>query len=102
MVVLKGQHTWIVEPGGGGAPLHSGQRGHGAAGSQDVLAGLLGAYLARARVVQAGGTAAKGTAAEGTAADETAAVDAFTLAVAAVEVHAHAGDLAAATGERKA
>lgn len=104
VVVLKGQHTLIVEPGGGRVHRCTrGNAGMATAGSGDVLAGLLGAYLARARVVQAaGGTAAEGTAADETAADETAEVDAFTLAVAAVEVHAHAGDLAAAASGQRA
>ena len=89
VVVLKGQHTLVVEPGQGRAHRCArGNAGMATAGSGDVLAGLLGAYLARARVVQA--------------ADGTAEVDAFSLAVAAVEVHAHAGDLAAAASGQRA
>ena len=95
IVVLKGQSTLVVEPGGD--RVHRCRRGNpgmATAGSGDVLAGVLGAYLARACVVDA---AAREDATE----DAAPGVDVFTQAVAAVEVHAHAGDLAAAAlGQR--
>jgi NAD(P)H-hydrate epimerase len=81
VVCLKGQGTLVVS-GERIAVNATGNPGMATAGAGDVLAGILGAYLARARQAGAG----PGT---------------FELARAAVAVHGLAGDLAArALGER--
>lgn len=82
IVCLKGRGTWVVEPEGGAWCNPSGNPGMATAGAGDVLAGILGAYLALV----------------GVGADAWTAGDA---ARAAVYVHGLAGDLAAAAlGER--
>ncbi len=68
-VVLKGQRTLVVEPSGRVAVNPTGNPGMATAGTGDVLAGLVGALLARQ--------------------------DAWRSSVAAVFVHGRAGDLAA-------
>jgi len=68
-VVLKGQRTLVVEPSGRVAVNPTGNPGMATAGTGDVLAGLLGALLARH--------------------------DPWHSSVAAVFVHGRAGDLAA-------
>lgn len=88
VVVLKGQHTLVVEPGEG--RVHRSDRGNpgmATGGSGDVLAGLLGAYLARAARL---------------ATEAGRALDPFLTAVAAVEVHGRAGDRAAEAVGRRA
>lgn len=88
VVVLKGQHTLVVEPGGGRVHRsNSGNPGMATGGSGDVLAGLLGAYLARAARL---------------ATEDGRALDPFLTAVAAVEVHGRAGDRAAEAVGRRA
>lgn len=69
-VVLKGQRTIVAEPGGRAAINPTGNPGMATAGTGDVLAGLVGALLARH--------------------------DPGRAAVAAVFLHGRAGDLAAA------
>jgi NAD(P)H-hydrate epimerase len=69
-VILKGQHTLVAEPSGRVAVNPTGNPGMATAGTGDVLAGLVGALLAR--------------------------YDPWRAAVAAVFVHGRAGDLAAA------
>jgi hydroxyethylthiazole kinase-like uncharacterized protein yjeF len=69
-VVLKGQRTLIAEPSGRVAVNPTGNPGMATGGTGDVLAGLMGALLARH--------------------------DPWLAAVAAVFVHGRAGDLAAA------
>jgi NAD(P)H-hydrate epimerase len=69
-VVLKGQRTIVAEPGGQVAINPTGNPGMATAGTGDVLAGLVGALLARH--------------------------DPGRAAVAAVFLHGRAGDLAAA------
>jgi hydroxyethylthiazole kinase-like uncharacterized protein yjeF len=74
VVVLKGQDTVVADPGGRAAVNPTGNPGMGTAGTGDVLAGVVGALLARH-----GG---------------------WLAAVAGVYVHGRAGDLAAeASGE---
>jgi NAD(P)H-hydrate epimerase len=88
VVVLKGQHTLVVEPGGGRTHRSNcGNPGMATGGSGDVLAGLLGAYLARAARI---------------AAENGQALDPFLTTVAAVEVHGRAGDRAAEVTGRRA
>jgi NAD(P)H-hydrate epimerase len=71
VVVLKGHRTLVVEPGARAAVNPSGNPGLATAGTGDVLAGVVGALLARG-------------------------LDAWTAAVAGVFVHGRAGDLLAA------
>ena len=70
IVVLKGERTLVAEPGGRAAVCAAGNPGMATGGTGDVLAGVVGALLARHGALLA--------------------------ATAAVLVHAHAGDLAAA------
>lgn len=90
VVVLKGAGTLVAASGSG--PLHreeAGNPGLASAGTGDVLAGVLGAYLAQTRSLAPEGAA------------ELPGFGAFEAAVAAVSVHARAGDLAAGRlGER--
>jgi hydroxyethylthiazole kinase-like uncharacterized protein yjeF len=75
VVVLKGQRTVVARPDGFAAVNPTGNPGLAKGGTGDVLAGVVGALLARG-------------------------CDAWTAAVAAVFVHGRAGDLAAArTGQ---
>jgi ADP-dependent NAD(P)H-hydrate dehydratase / NAD(P)H-hydrate epimerase len=71
VVVLKGQRTVVARPDGFAAVNPTGNPGLAKGGTGDVLAGVVGALLARG-------------------------CDAWTAAVAAVFVHGRAGDLAAA------
>ena len=71
VVVLKGQRTVVARPDGFAAVNPTGNPGLAKGGTGDVLAGLVGALLARG-------------------------CDAWTAAVAGVFVHGRAGDLAAA------
>jgi len=71
VVVLKGQRTLVVEPGARSAVNPTGNPGMASGGTGDVLTGLVGALLARG-------------------------LDAWVAATAAVYLHGHAGDLAAA------
>jgi NAD(P)H-hydrate epimerase len=71
VVVLKGQRTVVARPDGFAAVNPTGNPGLAKGGTGDVLAGIVGALLARG-------------------------CDAWTAAVAAVFVHGRAGDLAAA------
>lgn len=71
VVVLKGQRTVVARPDGFAAVNPTGNAGLAKGGTGDVLAGIVGALLARG-------------------------CDAWTAAVAAVFVHGRAGDLAAA------
>jgi NAD(P)H-hydrate epimerase len=70
LVVLKGQRTLIVDPKGRAAVNPTGNPGMATGGTGDVLAGLIGALLAR--------------------------LDPWEAASAAVYLHGRAGDLAAA------
>jgi NAD(P)H-hydrate epimerase len=71
VVVLKGQRTVVADPGGRAAVNPAGNPGMGTAGTGDVLAGVVGALLARH--------------------------EAWAAATAGVYVHGRAGDLAAET-----
>jgi hydroxyethylthiazole kinase-like uncharacterized protein yjeF len=71
VVVLKGQRTVVAEPGGRSAVNPTGNPGMGTGGTGDVLAGVVGALLARH--------------------------ESWLAATAGVYVHGRAGDLAAAT-----
>ena len=80
VVVLKGAHTVIAEPGGGSWINLTGNSGMGTAGSGDILAGVAGTLLAAHRSFEGG------------------SADAARLAV---HLHGLAGDLAAEElGER--
>jgi NAD(P)H-hydrate epimerase len=72
VVVLKGQRTVVGEPGGRAAVSPTGNPGMASGGTGDVLAGVIGALLARH--------------------------DAWRAATAGAYVHGRAGDLAAGTG----
>lgn len=84
IVCLKGHHT-VVDDGERRYVNESGNAGMATAGSGDVLAGLLVAYLARAR-----------------AQDDSGGLDAFALICTAVHVHGRAGDFAAERHGRRA
>ena len=71
VVVLKGQDTVVADPGGRAAVNPTGNPGMGTAGTGDVLAGVVGALLARH--------------------------ESWLAATAGVYVHGRAGDLAAET-----